>query len=330
MNRGKPALRQTKPPRGWRGIVRSTLLIAVALASALGPSSYADDYRYERGAQVLDIRLEGEFTTLDQANIRLWIESTADALATVYGRWPRDNWQVHVSSTSARGNDPVPWAQVNRGDPDVVSFYIDASASKDRLIANWTAYHEFSHLLIPYQGWGDMWFSEGLASYYQNILRVRHGVFSEQAMWQHLYDGFVRGRKNGHPELSLHELSERRYELRGFMRMYWSGAWYFLAADVALRKRSANGQSLDAALQALNRCCGNKALSARHIAARLDRLNDEAVFVPLFDEVRMSQALPDFEPLLQELGVTVVDGVVRLDQDHPNAGLRRGIAGTSR
>ena len=307
--------------------MRYSLLFLFFLTSIAWQSSYASSYRYERGGQVLEIGLEGDFTPHGETDVKEWIESTADALATVYGRWPRDYWRVQVSSTSARGSDPVPWAQVNRGDPDVVTFYIDGSASKDSLVANWTAYHEFGHLLIPYRGWGDMWFSEGLASYYQNILQARHGVFDEQQMWQRLYDGFVRGRNNRHPELSLHELSERRYELGGIMRMYWSGAWYFLAADVELRKRGGDTSSLDAALQGLNSCCADKALSARQIAGRLDRLSGQAVFNRLFEQVSSSKALPNFESLFKELGIEVRGNIVHLDELHPNAALRRSIAG---
>ena len=307
--------------------MRSLLLVLLVLWSGLQQSAAATSYRYERQGQVLEITLSGDFSETSRSGVRDWIESTAEALATVYGRWPRDYWRVHVRATNHRGRDPVPWAQVNRGDPDRVSFYIDGSASYDTLVGNWTAYHEFSHLLIPYRGWGDMWFSEGLASYYQNLLQARHGVFDEREMWQRLHDGFIRGRSNRRPDLSLQELSERRYEVGGTMRMYWSGAWFFLAADAELRRRSNGSKSLDSALLQLNNCCREQSLSARQIAARLDQLSGESVFVPLFEQADASKALPDFESIYRQLGISLRAGKVSLDEDHENAALRRGFAG---
>lgn len=313
--------------RQGQSAMRSIIVLLVLLTLGFNQPALANVYRYERNGQVLEIKLHGNFPEAGDSGVITWIESTADALARVYGRWPRDYWQVRVQPIPSRGSDPVPWAQVNRGDPDVVSFYIDANASHDKLVNNWTAYHEFSHLLIPYRGWGDMWFSEGLASYYQNLLQARHGIFDEREMWQRLYDGFMRGRKNRRPDLSLGELSDRMREERSFMRVYWSGAWYFLAADAELRRRSGGRKSLDTALQQLNICCREQILSARQIASRLDTLSGESVFLPLFNEVSDSRALPEFETLYRELGISVHRGRVSLDEDHAKAALRRGFAG---
>ncbi len=149
-----------------------------------------------------------------------WLEFGVDALLSVYGRLPREQLRVNVRPIGVFTDDSIPWAQVNRGDPDTVSFYIDALASADSLKSNWTTYHELSHLLIPYQGWGDMWFSEGLASYYQNLLQARAAIFDEREMWQRLYDGFERGRKNYRPDLTLAQLSPFMRENRSFMRVY--------------------------------------------------------------------------------------------------------------
>ena len=76
----------------------------------------------------------------------------------------------------------------------LVEFFTATQATTDSLQRAWTGYHELAHLLIPYQGWGGAWFSEGLASYYQNILQARVGILTEQQMWQKLYEGFQRGR----------------------------------------------------------------------------------------------------------------------------------------
>lgn len=300
-------------------------LLMIMLAISL-PLQASSTVRYERDGQVLEIEVSARVATRQRDDVIAWVRGTADALALVFGRWPQDRWRVSVTTYAAGGGDPVPWAQVKRGEPDRVAFYIEPGASLSRLEKNWTAYHEFSHLLIPYRGWGDMWFSEGLASYYQNILQARHGIFDEREMWQRLYEGFMRGRDNRRPDLSLAELSPRMRESRSFMRVYWSGAWYFFRADVELRRRSQGTRSLDSALAALYDCCAGESLSARQIAARLDRLTGQALFLPLFEEVSHSRDLPGFEQQFAELGILVEDGVVSLDDAHALAALRGAIA----
>ena len=279
-----------------------------------------------RGDQRLVIDSEFALGSDTQLTVTQWLETTSEALAAVYGRWPRDEWKVVVKAMSRASTDPVPWGQVTRGDPNVVSFYIDESASSTRLIGNWTAYHEFSHLLIPYRGWGDMWFSEGLASYYQNLLQVRSGVLNERELWQKLYEGFERGRTNKRPDLSLAELSPKMRESRSFMRVYWSGALYFLMADMQLRQRTQSGQSLDTALALLNHCCADSKLSARDIASRLDQLTGQTLFLPLFDDVASSRAIPDYQALFVELGITIENKTVQLSKTVPPNSIREGIS----
>ena len=253
------------------------------------------------------------------------LQLVADSLAGVYGRWPRDSWRVEVTPVTLYSDDPVPWAQVHRGDPDTVSLYIDAMASAEKLRHNWTAYHEFSHLLIPYRGWGDIWFSEGLASYYQNLLQARAGFLDEAAMWQKLYEGFRRGQNNRRPDLSLASLSSQMRENRSYMRVYWSGAWYFLSADVELRRRTNSTQSLDTALAQLNACCADRAMSAREMAARLDQLTGQLLFLPLFEQVAASQDIPAFDTIFTELGLRIENDRVILEEGSAGVSIRQGI-----
>ena len=51
-------------------------------------------------------------------------------------------------------------------------------------------------MLMPYISSRDRWLSEGLASYYQNVLRARDGRLTDTQAWQLLYEGFQRGKKN--------------------------------------------------------------------------------------------------------------------------------------
>jgi M61 glycyl aminopeptidase len=279
-----------------------------------------------RDGRNLDLHISSQFDRDAREQLQAWVTFIADSLLQVYGRWPRQEWQITISPAPATGSDPIPWAQVHRDAVDRVEFYTAAQASTAELKQAWTGYHELAHLLIPYRGWGDMWFSEGMASYYQNILMARAGVLTEQQMWQKLYEGFLRGRAdarfNGEP---LADVSASLRDKGGFMRVYWSGAWYFLAIDVRLRRQSGGQLSLDLALEKLNRCCADQRLSVKQIVNKLDQLNQVLMFEPLYQQVKASEEVPAFATLFASLGVSIEGDKVVLQQEGPGAELRRQI-----
>ncbi len=293
----------------------------------LTPASGADRSEFVRGQSTLELVSSSEFNETQTQEVKEWIEFIAGGLLQVYGRWPRERWRIEVQPTSGSYRDTIPWGQVTRGEPDVVLFYVLSGADSEALKRNWTGYHELAHLLIPYKGGGDRWFSEGLASYYQNILQARVGVIDERSMWEKLLAGFQRGRQqdrfNGTP---LAEVSAQMHENRAFMRVYWSGAWYFFAADVQLRQQSGGKTSLDTALAALNVCCADRKMSGLEMAQALDRENRLLLFTPLYHEVAASTRLPDFEHLFASLGISIDDGRAVLQASGPGAMLRRDIA----
>lgn len=307
-----------------------TLLLALCLLQtfAARAGNGVETTLFDGKGHRLEVRISAEFQPETQANLLAWVEFIASALQQIYGHWPLREWQVLVApATSAGASDPIPWAEVFRERPTRVEFFTAARATPDQLRQAWTGYHELAHLLIPYRGWGDAWFTEGLASYYQNIMQARAGVISEQQMWQKLYDGFQRGLQDtGSTSMSLARASDKMRQEGRFMRVYWSGAWYFLAADTRLRLQSGGQRNLDLALAELNSCCGDQSLSVPEIVNRLDQLNRVVLFGILYDELTVSTEVPPFDTIFASLGIDVVDGRVRLQEDGPGARLRRQIA----
>ena len=110
------------------------------------------------------------------------------------------------------------------------------------------------------------------------------------------------------------------------MRVYWSGAWYFLAADVRLRQQSRGRLSLDSALEKLNACCADESLSVPAIVQKLDELNRVVLFQTLYDELVASKEVPPYEPIFASLGISTANGLVDLQQQGPGVEIRNGIA----
>ena len=177
-----------------------------------------------------------------------WLAGIQRDVERQLGAFPRDHVQVLVFPLPGR-SDPVPWGQTTRGGGTAIQLFIGADSTPEARRTDWTAHHEFAHLLHPYLGEDGRWLAEGLASYYQNVMRARAGSLSAAEAWSRLAAGFARGRAATPADSApLQQVAATR--TRGStMRVYWAGAAFWLESDLALR---AEGSSLDALLAAFH------------------------------------------------------------------------------
>ena len=137
------------------------------------------------------------------------------------------------------------------------------------------------------------------------MLLYRAGVLSEEQAWQKLYAGFRRGEADDrYADLSLKQISKDMRETHAYMRIYWSGALYFLEAELRLREET--DLDLNQVLQRFNDCCrDNQNRSGLALAEAFDRVAATSVFVPLYKRYEKSLAIPDFVAALAAAGLTV-------------------------
>lgn len=265
----------------------------------------------------------GKLSDRQVKEFRLWIEETITTVTSVHGQLPQLQPQVLLVPIGKRP-EAVVMAHVMRGGGLSVEFFIDETRPLDEFTNDWTATHEFSHMLVPYVSRRDRWLSEGLASYYQNVLRARNGRLSETQAWQKLYEGFQRG-ENGTHGGSLAQATRKGRS--STMRIYWSGAALMLMADTQLRESSGGHQSLDTALKSLSACCmkNGKTWRARELFTRLDSLTQTAIFTQLYDRYVHEGGFPDLRPTWKGLGIDTRHDRVRLKQDAPLADVRSAI-----
>lgn len=259
--------------------------------------------------------------------MRRWVTSAAGALVSAHGRLPVPDVQLLLVPIG-RGGEAVPWGEVQRGGGDAVHLYIDQRRPAEEFMADWVLVHELAHLLHPVIEAGDRWLSEGIASYYQNVLRARAGMMSARSAWNELHAGFERGIRGTPRGRSLAEVSETMMRDHTFMRVYWSGAAIALLADVELRRRSGGAQSLDTALSAFSDCClpAERSWSAREWMKQLDRLSGTTVFMDLYRRYVDSDDFPDLGSLYTELGLKRVSETrLRLDPAAPGVAIREAI-----
>lgn len=267
--------------------------------------------------------MPGEFENKSNL-IAKWIESMAKSVAQVGGDFPLKDIQVLVILMHGQGG-AVPWGQVNRAGGQGVLFVVNANQAEDELFADWTAAHEFSHLLTPYTP-NDRWLSEGFASYHQNISRLRAGLLDEHTAWSKLVAGFDRGQKSA-AESNAPPLkqSSRRHN----MQMYWGGAVIALKADVALQQATEGQMSLSQALAGLQDCClgTGRGWSAQQLFTELDRISQTQVFTTLYQQEVLRTAYPEYANLLKTLGIKKsYYGELLLNDEAPMADIRKRIA----
>jgi len=305
---GKPRFRPDKTSADWESKV------------ALG--KFEIDLVTVPGAR-MRLAAPGDLSVARRIKIRQWIEQTVETVVSVYGYFPQPAPQVLVIPIGPR-NEAVLTASVIRGGGTGVVFYIDETRPLQEFMDDWTATHEFSHMLIPYVSSRDRWLSEGLASYYQNVLRARDGRLSATAAWQELYDGFKRG-QNGTYGGSLAQAT--RTGRHSTMRVYWSGAALMLMADIQLRQASGGRQSLDTALQSLAACCisNGKTWRAREMFERLDELTGTHIMTGLYDRYVPAYGFPDLRSTWDDLGISIHHGKVTLLNSAQMSDIRKSI-----
>jgi hypothetical protein len=262
----------------------------------------------------------------DQARVELlhrWAAEAARATLTASGRFPLKSARARVFQRASRSDEAVPWGQTSRRGEVAVLLYVRPDAGLDELRADWTAVHEFSHLYHPYLGDDGRWLAEGLASYYQNVLRARAGLLAPEEAWRRLEGGFARGRR-ATQDVPLADIGRSR---GATMRIYWAGAAYWLDADLALRKR---GSSLDAVLDRHARCClkGTASMTPMEFVAALDEAGGDGVFFRLYRDYSASREFPSQQAAYRTLGIEANGSSLHFSSRPEAAGLRAAIMGS--
>ena len=278
----------------------------LVLSAALAVGSPVDAASTSTGIQVpgatLDLQINGPISDENSAKLERWVGESAAQIALAYGRFPVPAPRVVIvpSEGSPWGDDsPVPFGRVTRRGGETVELFVDVDRSLDDLSYDWTATHEFSHLLLPLISWRQKWISEGFSSYYQNVLMARAGHYSLEDALLKLRSGLERGRAS-RPELSPNQAAQEGVRAAR-MKIYWSGAAIALLADTRLRERSAGAESLDLVLDRFQRCClpSQRRWSGPELFAKFDSLIDEPVFMSLYRQYADAAGFPDFEKAIE-------------------------------
>jgi hypothetical protein len=296
----------------------------VLFAREIGEASFTafGAFRRQRArvaGATLDLALLGPPLSMGDEAAAAWVSGAADCVASLYGRFPVD---ATVFVVPVRGADELVFGRVLSLAGASVALLFGTEARPASAHEDWIAVHELFHLGTPsFVGEGH-WLEEGLATYYEPILRARAGWITEADLWRHFAREMPRGlRKAGAPP-SLEDRDD-------IDSTYWGGALFALLADVRIREQTHGARSLDDVLRTSLARLGDATHSAKvaEFLALGDRATATQVLADLYARDAVAGEPVDLEALWRSLGVDRhPDGTVTLREDAPLAGVRAALS----
>ena len=262
------------------------------------------------------VTLDGELAA-DPAVLRHWVRDTARAVSKFYAGFPVE--RAMLALVPVPGRRGILRGKVLPESSPGIALLIGERATIGNLYADWILTHELFHLGFPSFVGEGKWLDEGMATYFEPLIRARQGWLSEQELWAEFYTHMPKG---------LRVLEQDGLETpRSVGAMYWAGATLCLLADIEAHQRSDGRRTLQHAVRALLRAQGDATRVWRLADAisTMDRVLGEPIIARLSARHTKSGAPVSLHRVFQELGVIRTATGFQLDDTTPLAHVRRAI-----
>lgn len=259
----------------------------------------------------LDHRLD-----LPAGEIAAWVDDTARAIGNFWQGFPVD--RLLLVAVPQPGRSGIPYGRVIGGGGASLMVMVGEQAQRAALYGDWVLIHEMVHLGSPFV-LRHPWLTEGLATYFEPIIRYRAGRRSVESLWAE----FAQEMPRGVDAIEREGLANTR---RG---IYWGGAIVMLLADIEMRERSAGKRGLEDCLRSILHEGGDatRLVGVDWMAEACDRADGGDTMRRLVQRHAWSRQAVDLAEIWHRLGVTRgEDGQVKLDDGAPLAWVRRSIS----
>ncbi|MFO1112007.1 MAG: hypothetical protein U1E61_22775 [Bradyrhizobium sp.] len=258
---------------------------------------------------------QGEMA-LPKEKVLGWINTSATAVATYYGRFPVADLKlliVPVDGPRVRGG--TTWGY--RG--AAIRVTLGRDAGEDALRRDWVMVHEMVHLALPDMAERHAWLSEGLAVYVEPVARVQAGDLTAAEIWQ----AMMRDMPKGLPDAGDRGLDNTDT----WGRKYWGGAMFCLLADIEIRKATGNRLGLQDAMRGVIAAGGNHEQDwpIERVLATADKAVGGGVLTRLHNEMGPKPVTPDLAALWRDLGLRMRGEALEFDDAAPLAAIRKAI-----
>jgi hypothetical protein len=198
----------------------------------------------------LRVAVLGQGWQVERGVLLAWLQEAAAAVAALYQGFPESEAQIIVLPTPGRR---VVHGNAAQGGGSSIALMVGTEITAEQMRDDWVAVHELLHLGMPTVENSARWLSEGVATYYEPLLRARAGWITPRQAWEILHEGFQRGSARGSGRTLTDESSDMG-ETHEYWRVYWAGAAIAMIADVTLRQH-AGAPTLDEQMRAIRDCC---------------------------------------------------------------------------
>jgi hypothetical protein len=261
---------------------------------------------------VLDAPLD-----LPRAALLEWIEDSARAVARFWGGFPVE--RALLVLVPVRGRDGVLFGKVLPESAPGIALLFGQHTHPSKLYDDWVLVHELFHLGFPSFSREGKWLDEGLATYYEPLIRARHGWKSESAVWTEFVRAMPQAVRSGRVG-GLEKSST-------FREIYWGGAIVAMLADIEARKRSGGERGLEHGLRAVLAAGGDasQVWSLERVVSLIDARFEAPLLGPLSRVYSHQPAPVDLASLWRDLGVDVTPDGIALRDDAPLASIRKSV-----
>jgi hypothetical protein len=260
----------------------------------------------------LDGRLDLAESTLER-----WILQSAGAISEFWAGFPVERALLIV--IPVRGRDKVLFGKVLPESAPGIVVLVGEHATERSLFDDWILIHELFHLGSPSFANEGKWLDEGLATYYEPIIRARAGWYSERELWNE----FVRAMPQGLTAVTREGLENAR----SYRGIYWGGAILVLRADLDARVRSGGRLGLEHGLRAALQAGANasEVWPLERAIETLDTATGGSSLAELASRHARHGSELDLEALWTTLGVQRHGSGALLSADPDRARLRRAL-----
>ncbi len=269
------------------------------------------------GSSSLDVVVLDAPLALSRPELDGFIGESARAVADFWHGFPLERAMIAVMPVAKRNG--IVFGKLLPASRPGIALMLGAETRAGSLHDDWVLVHELFHIGSPsFLGEGK-WLDEGIATYFEPIIRARAGWLSERRLWEELAPHMPEGLPGLQEEGLEHASSYRS--------IYWGGASVALFADVAAREKSGGKLGLEDGFRAvLGR--GGTACEVWDLADTIDTV-DQTLGGPILGELAKRYAYAaapvDFDALWRDLGVELRSGKVTLSDSAPKAWVRKAI-----
>jgi hypothetical protein len=262
---------------------------------------------------VLDGALDRSFDEL-----ATWVTQAAQGVADFFGRPPASRTLVVLAPLPDRHG--IPFGKMLPANAPGVIVLIGEHTQPKELTDDWVLVHELFHVGTPSFIGEGKWYDEGLATYYEPLIRARLGWYSQAGVWHEFLTNMPRG---------LDAMTRRGLEHPArYSDTYWGGGLFCLLADVEVYRNNRGILELEEGVRRVFHSGGDasQVWTLERALAVADKSFEQPVLARLAEAHAQHGAPVDLAGLFRDLGVSLgPKDEVRFDDNAPLAGYRRQL-----